>query len=114
MNDLDLFLEQHPLHQLYGGEHAYLLKQYVSAINQAGFNTIEVISPWQSPLNFAPYTLESLKTELVTRSGIKQPVLNRSLRALLDAPIVWPLLRSILDKIDHRPGRLYSFIAKRN
>ena len=35
--DLDQFLDSHPLHSLYGGENAYLLKEYIDAIYGAGF-----------------------------------------------------------------------------
>ena len=30
--DLEKFLEQHPLHHLYGGEHAFLLERYIEAL----------------------------------------------------------------------------------
>lgn len=111
--DLPRFLEQHPLHRLYGGEHAFQLKQYVVALERAGFATLDVISPWRSPLNFAPYTLDSLKDELAQRAGLRIPAISRWVRALLGVPGMWPLLRTILEWVDHRPGRLYSFVAER-
>ena len=111
--DLPRFLEQHPLHRLYGGEHAFLLKQYVTALEQAGFATLDVISPWRSPINFAPYNLDSLKDELARRAGLRIPGFDRVLRVLLGLPGVWPLTRRVLEWVDHRPGRLYSFVAER-
>lgn len=111
--DLPRFLDQHPLHRLYGGEHAFQLKQYVAAMKQAGFAKLEVISPWRSPLNFAPYTLDSLKDELANRAGARLPGLDRVARALLGMRGMWPVLRGILERVDHRPGRLYSFVAVR-
>jgi SAM-dependent methyltransferase len=111
--DLPRFLEQHPLHRLYGGEHAYQLKQYIAALERAGFAKLDVISPWRNPLNFAPYTLDSLKDELARRASLRLPGLDRAARALLGLPGMWPLLRGILERVDHRPGRLYSFVAKR-
>src|SRR5260370_28682066 len=36
--DLGQFLDQHPLHHLYGGEHAFLLQRYIGALNGGGFN----------------------------------------------------------------------------
>lgn len=112
-SDLTHFFDQHPLHRLYGGEHAFQLKQYVTALQQAGFANLDVISPWRSPLNFAPYTLDSLKDELVRRAGFRFLRLERVAQALLGMPGVWPLLRGILERVDHRPGRLYSFVAER-
>lgn len=109
--DLPRFLEQHPLHRLYGGEHAFLLKQYTAALEQAGFAKLDVISPWRSPINFSPYSLDSLKDELARRVGLRIPALGRAVRAVLGVPGVWPLTRAILERVDHRPGRLYSFVA---
>ena len=109
--DLPRFLEQHPLHRLYGGEHAFLLKQYTAALEQAGFTKPDVISPWRSPINFSPYSQDSLKDELARRVGLRIPVFARVVRALLGVPGMWPLTRWILERVDHRPGRLYSFVA---
>lgn len=111
--DLPRFLEQHPLHRLYGGEHAFRLKQYIAALERAGFAKLDVVSPWRSPLNFAPYSLGTLKDELARRAGLRISGADRVVRALLDVPCVWPLLRSILELVDSRPGRLYSFVAER-
>lgn len=110
--DLPRFLELHPLHRFYGGEHAYLLNQYVSAIVRSGFSAIKIITPWESPLNYAPHNLATLKMELVRRfsniAGIKHVA-----EVLLGLPGVWPLVRRMLDRLDNRPGRLYSFIGTR-
>jgi SAM-dependent methyltransferase len=111
--DLPRFLDQHPLHRLYGGEHAYLLQQYVTAIGQSGFAHLEVISPWQSPLNYAPYTLTTLKAELIRRGTFDIPGIGRMISALLALPGAWPLVRRMLDRFDSRPGRLYSFVAEK-
>src|SRR5205814_804730 len=75
--DLPRFLEQHPLHSLYGGENAFLLTQYVEAIAAAGFRDLEVLSPWSSSINFAPRNLESLKNELATRATARVPAAKR-------------------------------------
>lgn len=112
--DLPRFLERHLLHRLYGGEHAYLLEQYLAAIGQSGFAHMKVVSPWQSPLNYAPYTLTTLKAELARRAGFGIPGVGRMVSTLLDRPGVWPLARRMLDRFDRRPGRLYSFVAEKS
>lgn len=109
--DLPRFLDLHPLHKLYGGEHAYLLKQYVAALATSGFAELKVISPWQSPLNYAPYSLASLKAELARRAGQGIPGIARVVPILFAFPGVWLFVRWILDRFDSRPGRLYSFVA---
>ncbi len=111
--DLPRFLDLHPLHRLYGGEHAYLLKQYRAAIGQSGFTHLKVISPWQSPLNYAPHSLTTLKAELARRANLGIPAVGRMMKPLLDLPGVWPLARRMLDRFDNRPGRLYSFVAEK-
>lgn len=111
--DLPRFLELHPLHKLYGGEHAYLLKQYVAVIGQSGFLNLKVVTPWQSPLNYAPYNLTTLKTEVARRVGRGVPGVGRAVHTMLEMPGVWPLARKVLDRFDNRPGRLYSFVATR-
>lgn len=111
--DLPRFLELHPLHKFYGGEHAYLLEQYGAALGQSGFAELKVVSPWQSPLNYAPYSLTTLKAELARRASCGIPGMERMVGILLDLPGLWPLIRRILDRLDNRPGRLYSFVATR-
>lgn len=111
--DLPRFLDMHPLHKLYGGEHAYLLEQYVAAIGQSGFANLKVVSPWQSPLNYAPYSLATLKAEVARRVGRGVPGVGRMVNSLLELPGVWPLAKRMLDRFDRRPGRLYSFVATR-
>src|SRR5205823_2721282 len=111
--DLPRFLEQHPLHSLYGGENALLLTQYTAAMSTAGFRNLEVLSPWSSLINYAPRSLDSLKNELVTRAVPRIPVARRVARAALDVPGVWWLTRAMLERVDRRPGRLYSFVARR-
>ena len=59
--DLDQFLDSHPLHNLYGGENAYLLKEYIDAIYGAGFQTVKVYATFDSPINYFPMTLLILK-----------------------------------------------------
>ncbi len=111
--DLPRFLDQHPLHRLYGGEHAFLLTQYIAALEGASFVKLNVISPWHSPMNFAPYSLDSLKTELARRAGLRIPGLDRVMRIFLGLPGMWLLSRWALQWVDHRPGRLYSFVAEK-
>jgi SAM-dependent methyltransferase len=41
--DLPKFLNSHPLHKLYGGENAYLLKEYLEAIKLAGLSLIVLL-----------------------------------------------------------------------
>lgn len=111
--DLPAFLDLHPLHKLYGGENAFLLPQYEAAIRAAGFRLDVVLSPLESAINFAPYTLDSLRAELATRVTRGLPGLKQLVQWALAVPPIWALARRVLTRFDHRPGRLYSFIAQR-
>jgi SAM-dependent methyltransferase len=110
--DLPRFLEQHPLHRLYGGENALLLSQYRAALGGAGFHRLAVLTPWSSPINYAPRTLAELKDELALRMTTPLPRLRRLVRAGLGVGAFWRVLSALLERIDHRPGRLYSFVAQ--
>lgn len=112
--DLSRFLDIHPLHRLYGGEHAYLLDRYLAALGQSGFAHVEILSPWHSPVNFAPYTLASLKAELAVQMSCGIRIAGRLVAFLLDLPGGWSLARRVLALFDRRPGRLYSFIAEKS
>ena len=111
--DLAAFLDIHPLHKLYGGENAFQLDQYRIAIRNAGFNLEQVLAPLHSPINFAPYTLAGLQAEVAQRVVRRLPGLGGAVRAALRLPGVWPLVRGLMERVDHRPGRLYSFVARR-
>ena len=111
--DLAAFLANHPLHKLYGGENAFMLDQYCRALTGAGFELQSVLAPLASPINYAPYTLESLQSELADRVGRHVPGCGALVRTCLRLPGVWPVVRALLGRVDHRPGRLYSFIARR-
>jgi len=110
--DLPQFLAQHPLHHLYGGEHAFLLDRYTGALTAAGFSAIDTLAPLQSPINLFPYTLDTLRAAVVaklTRTIPAGPVW----RAALAPRSVFVSLLSIAGRFDNRPGRLYSFVCRK-
>ena len=111
--DLPVFLDLHPLHKLYGGENAFLLPQYEAAIRAAGFRLYRVLAPFDSAINYSPYTGASLRDELAARITRQLPVAKRLVAGLLGLPPLWAVARRVLGRVDHRPGRLYSFIAQR-
>ncbi|MGY3691390.1 SAM-dependent methyltransferase [Bradyrhizobium sp. USDA 3240] len=108
--DLPQFLAQHPLHHLYGGEHAFLLDRYTGALTNAGFSAVDTLAPLQSPINLFPYTPETLKAAIVTRLSQKVPVAPLWRTALASSWLFGSLL-SMAERFDNRPGRLYSFVC---
>ena len=110
--DLAHFQQLHPLHRLYGGEHAYLLEQYTAAIKDAGFSLQSVITPLESPINYAPLTQETLPDGIAAQ--LPDLLGSRNIaRRLLRLPPLMKLTLSLLRRVDNRPGRLYSFVADR-
>jgi len=96
--DLPAFLELHPLHHLYGGEHAYLLAEYRDAIESGGMKIQHQWNPLASEINSFPLSIAEIKERIARKLHLP----------LLLIPM-W-LLR-LLGAMDQTPGRLYSFVA---
>ncbi len=109
-SDLELFLASHPLHHLYGGEMAYTLPAYINWIKGAGFHLQNLLGKRQSLINAFPATSQALDSELtsylISKLGLAGRLLARHPRARA-ATARW------LDRCDHEPGRLYSFVARK-
>jgi SAM-dependent methyltransferase len=109
--DLQAFHDIHPLHARYGGEMAFLLTDYVEAIKGAGFRLGNVVGPLRSPINYAPGDIAHLKSQIARRAVGALPGLTPVLTGLLSIPVLWSAILPILEAVDRRPGRLFSFIA---
>lgn len=99
--DLPVFLAEHPLHRLYGGENAYRLSEYTRALEAAGIRLTRILNPWASAVNLYPRSLREIRELIHARlpfvpvSAIRPSFLKR---------LGW-LLRS--------PGTAYSFVGVR-
>ena len=98
-SDLKTFLDSHPLHSLYGGENAFLLKDYINAIQNSGIILKKIYNPYQSDINLYPLTVKSLKQRLARKIGFLPGVLIPSVL------VHW------LGLLSQVPGRLYSFVG---
>jgi SAM-dependent methyltransferase len=101
---LQAFLDSQVDHQLYGGENAFTLDDYLAAIDGAGLEIRAAIAPYDSPINLHPNTPETLSRK------IRESTPGKVLSILLPASFVtrigmWRLRHTKL------PGRLYSFVA---
>lgn len=97
-SDLGAFLESHPLHSLYGGEHAYTLDRYLGAIRAAGLEVSLVLAPWDSDINMYPQTIRDIRALVASRYRVPAGILPLG------------LVRTIGRRIG-TPGRLYSFVG---
>lgn len=96
--DLPSFLESHPLHHLYGGEHAYLLHEYQKAMSQGELKLCKTINPLASDINTFPQSLDEIKKHLAAK-------------LYLPACMIPQWLLRLKGAMSHTPGRLYSFMA---
>lgn len=99
-SDLGTFLDSHPLHKLYGGEHAYLLEEYLDAFRQAGLDATRVLAPYDSDINLYPGSRGQVKRRLEARLGAVLP-------EFLFRRFAVPLL----NRRDQTPGRLFTFMG---
>ncbi len=95
------FLKRHPFQELYGGENAFSVEQYSSAINKAGLHISEVLLPKQSVINYAPWDINRATLELKKRLSPLHKI----------KPLVLLFRLFILARLQRIPGRLYSFVA---
>lgn len=102
VEDLQLFFDDHALHHLYGGEFAYLLKDYVVAITNAKLTMGKVFGPFDSDINLFP----SCQDKFI-----------RSVQGWYRFPVPkWIVRKVIIPKMtrsDNTPGRLYSFFGSK-
>ena len=104
------FRTEHPLHHLYGGEHAYPLARYLAAFSGAGLRVRETWGPLESILNFFP------GTEAQRRVSVAQVANHSCFR--LGHLLGWSRrFREIQlqhhTMHDRTPGRIYSFLAQK-
>jgi SAM-dependent methyltransferase len=106
---LAAFLAGHPVHQLAGGEHAYSLEGYLTAIRSAGLRVQAVLGPWDTVINAFPHvrSVRAFKGEprrrLIRRWGLAGRIMAR-------IPGVTGLVRWQMRRA-RPPGRPYTFVA---
>jgi SAM-dependent methyltransferase len=98
--DLERFQANHPLHDLYGGEYAYRLREYLAAISGGGIKVTKVLNPYESDINLFPETMAELKQRVAA-------TLHFPVALLTDTMLAW------MGAMSRAPGRLYTFVGKK-
>jgi len=93
---------KHPLHKFYGGENAFSLEEYETAITSAGLSIEQRLAPGDSAINYAPWSRNRVKTLLKRKTGFLHLVPFMS-----DA--AFGIVKFRLSRL---PGCLYSFVAR--
>lgn len=111
-DDLPAFFDSHPLHHRYGGENAHPLAVYQAAIVDAGFWLERTIGSLDSPINFGPQSEREIHSRIAAQF-VSTNALRRLAVGVLALPGVGRAVRGIASRIDRRPGRHASFVAKK-
>ena len=106
------FFEAHPLHRLYGGENAFREDEYAGAIEAAGFIIEKTLRSFDSIINYAPSTRDGLRTTMKRRLD-RIPLAAPLFGLITSSDWVFSALLTMLSRIDWRPGRLITFVARK-
>lgn len=109
IEDLPKFLNTHALHHLYGGEKAYLLKDYLTAIEESGLTVEKVLKPYDSAINYAPMTSAQIRDKLIRK--VQRLLGTTVANKLMRNQILFDMAKSLMSDLSHEPGRLYTFTA---
>jgi SAM-dependent methyltransferase len=97
--DIPAFQAAHPLHHLYGGESAFMLAEYTTAIERAGITMTRVLNSKESDINLYPESCLGIKRRWAKRVFLPFP------QWIPDALLRYSGNRSQV------PGRLYTFVG---
>jgi len=106
----ELFLTHHALHKYTKAENAFLLEEYLQAFEKSKFVVMQTLLSWDSVINHYP----------TTNSDVDRKIRNRLIEKFGGVgkmiPMFSPLkklYRKRFSKTDKTPGRMVSFIAKK-
>lgn len=105
---LEPFLRSHPLHHLYGGENAFTIDEYRTALREAGLRIDSEMNSFQSVLNFDPMSESEVRQKLAALAG---PLAGPFKLALSFVPFA--AIAAVAARLDRRPGRLVSFLCSK-
>lgn len=106
--ELATFLAGHPVNRLAGGENAFQLDQYLSAMESAGLRIEVNIGPWDSVINAFPFVRSNADLQRLPAFWLEQRFGAPGRIAARIPGIQGIVTRRITDPI---PGRLHSFLA---
>jgi ubiquinone/menaquinone biosynthesis C-methylase UbiE len=118
--DKQWFLNSHPLHKFYGGENAFRAEEYESAMELAGLTIVKVLKFCDSVINYFPLTEQDIRSLPQKMTDRLREELKKKVGVLSRFPFIFFLYKlkngsiASADIERHFPGRMYSYIAKKN
>lgn len=106
---LTAFFANHILHKLHGGENAYPLERYLSALEQAGVRIAQCLAPFDSVINHFPESNADVEGRISQK--LKERFGKYAAFALLRIASIRSICRHRLSHDCNDPGRLYSFLC---
>jgi ubiquinone/menaquinone biosynthesis C-methylase UbiE len=111
--ELELFLEHHPLHQLTGSEMAYTLPVYYDSIVGSGLRLLRAFKPLDSVVNYFPMPESRVNQYLIASAPHR---FGAFLHRFIGALNIWQeYIRRRDSETGHLtgPGRPFSFVARK-
>ncbi len=105
------FLVEHPLNRFTRDENAFRLADYRRSFARGGLDLVRVLRPFDSSINIAPYTKEELRSELQRKLSARPG--GRTVGRAVLSKRGYPLLLRLLSWGYLRPGRPFTFVARR-
>jgi SAM-dependent methyltransferase len=110
-SDLQEFLNNHPLHNLYGGENAYLISEYLNALTSAPLRVDKVLRSFQTPIHYDRSARMQIGNKISGRLA-KWPLMKPVSGLMRREAFLNPAL-AIASRFDRRPGAAASFICRK-
>jgi len=108
-DDLQKFLDAHALHFLYGGENAYLLDEYISAVSSSALELDKVFGPFDSVINYSPMTQKQFMKRIA--SGLKRYLGQKIAFWIAQFRFIQHFYGHRFSSMSDVPGRHYTFLA---
>lgn len=114
--DLKDFLSSHPFHQLHGKENAFMLDEYVSALEKSGLRVLRILGPFDTVINYYPMSdyewYETCIRPLARRIGYIPAILLTNRQNFVGRFLLRQLAKRLSASIN-TAGRMYSFVAEK-
>jgi len=110
---LQQFLRDHLLHKMHGGENAYPLGKYLSALHGAGLRVLKCFRRFDTVINHFPASDAHVREQIFGGFARKARLGETLAGLLIKIPGIERLGRTYLSRSDTHPGRLYSFLCER-